>query len=144
VGASPQVHDFEPGIADNGLFWTIPIAPGWVEIDPAAGSARFVGRNVPVPDFHDFDNAVGGGPSTPSRVDFEVRWTKAGDPVQQSSPDTDGFDFAGAYTPTTARITFTAKNDDSDVVYTSDPDLSSQINPLTPVVGTERNGVFHS
>jgi len=143
VGASPQVHDFEPGIADNGLFWTIPIAPGWVDINPAAGTARFVGRNVPVPDFGNFDNAVSGGRSTPSRVDFEVTWTKAGDPIQASSPD-DLFDFAATLTPATATITFTAKNDDSDVVYTSDPDLSSQVNPLSPVVGTERNGVFHS
>jgi hypothetical protein len=29
-------------------------------------------------------------------------------------------------------------------VYTSDPDLSSQVNPVTPVVGTEQNGVFHT
>jgi hypothetical protein len=137
------VHDFEPGIASNGLFWTIPIAPGWVDIDPDSGSARFAGRNVPVPDFHDFGNAVGGGPSVPSRVDFEVTWTRAGDPVAAGSPN-DAFDFAATLTPATAAITFTARNDHSDVVYTSDPDLSSQVNPVTPVVGTERNGVFHS
>jgi len=138
------VHDFEPGIESNGLFWTIPIAPGWVDIDPAAGTARFVGRNVPVPDWHDFINAVSGGSSIPSRVDFEVRWTKAGEPVQLSSPKDGGFDFAAEYTPAKATITFTAKNDNSDVVYMSDPDLSSQVNPVTPVVGTEQNGVFHT
>lgn len=138
------MHDFEPGIADNGLFWTIPIAPGWVDIDPAAGTARFVGRNVAVPDFGDFDNAVGGGPSIPSRVDFEVTWTKAGDPVAASSPKQGGFDFAATLTPATATITFTAKNDHSDVIYTSDPDPSSQTNGLQAVVGTEQNGVWHS
>jgi hypothetical protein len=143
VSAPQQVHDFEPGIADNGLFWTIPIAPGWVDIDPGTGSARFVGRNVPVRDFTDFDNAVSGGSSTPSRVDFVVTWTKAGDPVQLSSPGEE-FDFAAEYTPATATISFTARTDTSDVVYTSDPDLSSQTNAVTAVVGTEENGVFHS
>jgi len=143
VGVSEQVTDFNPGIASNGLFWTIPIAPGFVDIDPASGSARFIGRNLPVPDFHDFGNSVSGGPSVPSRVDFEVTWTKAGSPVALSSPD-DEFDFAASYTPATATITFTAKNDHSDVVYSSDSDLSSQTNAVTAVVGTEQNGVFHS
>ena len=30
---SDQIHDYEPGIMPNGLFWTIPISPGAVELD---------------------------------------------------------------------------------------------------------------
>lgn len=134
-----QVHDFEPGIAENGLFWTIPVAPGMVDVDAATGAARYVGRNVPVPDFHDFFNAVAGGPSVPSRVDFEVTWTGAG-PAQHIADAT--FGFVGDYVPASARITFAAANDRSTVVYRSDPDLSGQSSPLTPVVGSERNGRF--
>ncbi len=142
MGASPQVTDFNPGIGANGLFWTIPIAPGMVDIDPAAGSARFVGRNLPIPDYGSFDNSVGGGSTPiPSRIDFEVTWTATGAPVHQTSPPPpDGFDFVGDYTPAEARITFTCSHDHSDVTYSSDP--SGQANPLPAVVGTERNGRF--
>ena len=136
-----QVHDWEPGIADNGLFWTIPIAPGWIDLDAAAGSARFVGRNVPVSDFHDFFNAVGGGSGLPARVDFEVTWTGTGD-AQQIVDTT--FGFAGDFVPARAEITFTCRNDGSAVVYGNDPDLTKQYSPdgVVPVVGTERNGRF--
>jgi hypothetical protein len=134
-----QVHDWEPGIADNGLFWTIPIAPGWVEVDPATGTARFVGRNVPISDFHDFFNAVGGGPAVPSRVDFDVRWEATG-PSQHIADTT--FGFVGDFRPAAATIAFTATQNKSGVVYRSDPDLTGQFNPAAAVVGTERNGRF--
>jgi len=134
-----EVHDWEPGIAVNKLFWTIPIAPGWAHVDPESGSARFIGRNVPVPDFHDFFNAVAGGSSIPSHVDFDVTWTGAGDP--QHVADTT-FGFVGDYVPAQATITFTARQDGSDVVYRNDPDVSAQSSPAPPVVGSERNGVF--
>jgi hypothetical protein len=29
-----QLHDFEPGIAPSGLFWTIPIAHSAIDVDP--------------------------------------------------------------------------------------------------------------
>ena len=139
MGASPQVTDFNPGVGDNGLFWTIPIAPGMVDLDPASGSARFVGRNLPVPDYGQFENSLGGGSSIPSRVDFDVTWTATGAAVHVSSP-ANAFDFVADYRPAEARITFTCSHDHSDVVYTSDS--SGQASPLTPVVGTERNGRF--
>lgn len=139
MGASPQVTDFNPGIAANGLFWTIPIAPGMVEIDPASASARFVGRNLPVPDYGQFENSLGGGSSIPSRVDFEVTWTATGSAVHLSSP-ANAFDFVADYRPAVAEITFTCSHDQSDVVYQSDP--GGQGNPLPAVVGAERNGVF--
>ena len=49
-----QVHDWEPGIAPSGLFWTIPISPSVIEIDPGSGQARMVAENVAVTDYHDF------------------------------------------------------------------------------------------
>ena len=134
-----QVHDWEPGIAANGLFWTIPIAPGWAHIDPETGSARFRGRNVPVPDFHDFFNAVASGESVPSHVDFDVTWTGTGDP--QHIVDAT-FGFVGDYVPAQATITFTASQDGSGVVYRNDSNVSAQSSPAPPVVGSERNGRF--
>ena len=141
MGASEQVTDFNPGIQSNGLFWTLPIAPGMVDIDPAGGSARFVARNLPIPDYGNFGNSLSDGPSTASRVDFEVTWTATGAPVHLSSPaPPQGFDFVADYRPAEARITFSASHDQSDVAYHSDS--SGQNNPFPGVVGTERNGVF--
>jgi hypothetical protein len=139
VGVSPQVTDFNPGIESNGLFWTLPIAPGMVEIDPSGGAARFVARNLPIPDYGNFGNSLSGGSATPSRVDFEVTWTATGAPVHLSSPPS-AFNFVADYRPAEARITFTCSHDQSDVVYQSD--AGGQVNPFPGVVGTERNGVF--
>ena len=66
-----------------------------------------------------------------------MRWAGHGDSVDLRDPT---FGFAGHYVTGPATINFTASNDDSDVVYTSDP--LGQSNPAPPAVGIERNGVF--
>jgi hypothetical protein len=143
---SHQRHDFEPGIAPSGLFWTIPIAPAAVEVDPGSGQARLRASNVPVTDYHDIINAIfGGGPTPlPSHVSFDVRW--AGGGARQKIRD-QTFGFAGHYATGPAMITFTASNDGSGVIYSSEP--AGQYNPTvdqggagSPAVGHERNGVF--
>ncbi len=141
-----QSHDFEPGIAPSGLFWTIPIARSAIEVDPGRGRARLRGDNVAVTDYHDFFNAVfGGGPTPlPSHASFDVRWRGKGD--RRKIRD-DTFGFTGHFVSSATTISFTASNDGSDVIYTSDP--AGQYNPTTdqggagpPAVGHERNGAF--
>jgi hypothetical protein len=104
---SYQQHDFEPGIADNGLFWTIPIGAGMVEADPTTGTARFRGRSVKVTDYHDFFNAVfGGGPTPlPARATFDVRWAGGGE--SSAIRDVD-YEFVGEYVTGPATISFAA------------------------------------
>jgi hypothetical protein len=134
-----QHHDWEPGIADSGLFWTIPLGNGAIDADPVTGTARFRGQAVKVTDYHDFFNAVlGGGPAPlPARVNYDVRWVPAG--TKQSVRDAT-FGFVGDYVPARATVTFEAADDHGSVVYRSDP--SGQTNVGQPAVGTERNGVF--
>jgi hypothetical protein len=136
---SQQVHDFEPGIAPSGLFWTIPIEPGAIKVDPVTGEARLRAQAVKVDDYHDILTALGivpGPEPIPSRVSFEVRWAGHGDQVSLHDPT---FGFAGHYVTGPATISFTASND-KGVVYTSD--AMGQSNVGTPAVGTEQNGVF--
>jgi hypothetical protein len=141
-----QLHDFEPGIAPSGLFWTIPITPAAVEVDPGSGRARLRATNVRVSDYQNIINAIfgGGPPPLPSHVSFDVRW--AGGGSRQKIRDQE-FGFVGHYVPGPATITFTASNDVGDVIYSSDP--AGQFNPTpdqggagSPAVGHERNGVF--
>jgi hypothetical protein len=141
-----QVNDFEPGIASSGLFWTIPIASSAIDVHPGSGRARLHSANVAVTDYHDFFNAVFGGDRTPlpSHVSFDVRWPGHGD--RQKIRD-ETFGFTGQYVTSATTISFTASNDGSGVIYSSDP--NGQYNPTvdqggagSPAVGHERNGVF--
>ena len=139
-----QVHDWEPGIADSGLFWTIPISPGSIKADSATGRARFRVEALKIGDYHDFFNAVSGGTPIPSRVSFDVVWEGGGTPVDLRD---DTFTFEGHYVPGPARISFVASNDGSGITYTSVAE--GQYNPTLeqggagdPAVGTEQNGRY--
>jgi hypothetical protein len=79
-------------------------------------------------------------------VSFDVRWSGDGD--RQKIRD-EKFGFTGQYVAGPTTVSFSASNDDSDVVYSSLPE--GQFNPGTddggagpPAVGHERNGKFFS
>jgi hypothetical protein len=143
-----QVHDFEPGIAPSGLFWTIPIASSAISVDPGIGQARLHADNVAVTDFHNALIAIGLQPPPPeplpSHVSFDVRWSGGGH--RQKIRD-QTFGFTGQYVAGPSTISFTASNDGGGVIYSSDP--GGQYNPTVDeggaglaAVGHERNGVF--
>jgi hypothetical protein len=140
-----QQHDFEPGIAPSGLFWTIPITSAAIDVAPGIGEARLRGESMAVPDYHDIINAIfGGGPSpAPAHVSFDVRWLGHG---ERRKVRDEAFGFIGEYVTGDAQITFTAQVDGGPV-YRSDP--GGQFNPSpdqggagSPAVGHERNGIF--
>lgn len=141
-----QRHDFEPGIARSGLFWTVAIPASAISFDTATGRARLHARNVRVKDYHDVLNAIGGGgpKPVPSHVSFDVRWHGHG---QHRKIRDKRFGFAGDYVTGKATVTFTASQDGGSVIYRSDP--GGQYNPTvkqggsgSPAVGRERNGIF--
>ena len=138
---SQQDHDWEPGIAPSGLFWTIPFPANAMSANPGTGVARLVGDGVTVDDYHDFFNAISDSPDPaprPSLVSFDVRWSGHGDRLKVRDSD---FGFAGEYVSGEAAITFTARDNDSDVVYSSAADGQTTV---SAGVGHERNGVFFS
>jgi hypothetical protein len=137
-----QSHDFEPGIAPSGLFWTIPISPSAIDVEPGQGRARFHATNVPVGDYHDFFTAITPGVTpAPSHASFDVRWPGDGD--RQKFRD-EAFRFSGQYvTSRNTTISFRTFNDRGEVIYSSLPDGQHGPDgaPL-PAVGLERNGRF--
>ncbi|HET8535866.1 MAG TPA: hypothetical protein VFL73_01685 [Solirubrobacteraceae bacterium] len=138
---SQQSHDWEPGIEPSGLFWTIPFPASAMTADPGAGVARLVGENVAVEDYHDFFNAISDTPDPaprPSVVSFDVRWAGDGDRMRIRDQD---FGFVGEFVSGEATISFTARDDDSDVLYTS---VAEGQTTVSAGVGRERNGVFFS
>ncbi len=141
-----QRHDFEPGIARSGLFWTIPISTSAFHVDLSTGVARFHAHNVRVTDFHDIVSAIqGGGPKpVPSHISFDVRWAGHGHKTKIRDKT---FGFVGEYVTGSTRVSFTASNGGGGVIYRSDP--TGQHNPTvkeggagSPAVGRQRNGVF--
>lgn len=138
-GPGDQIHDFEPGIKPSGLFWTTPFDPSAFDVVPGQGRARFKADNIPMPDFHDFFNAVSpNAQSVPGHVSFEVTWAGGG---ARTKVRDDTFDFGGEFVTGPATIAFTVSDDGAGVVYTADPAGQSN-GQLQPGVGHERNGAF--
>lgn len=138
---SQQSHDWEPGIEPSGLFWTVPFASSAMSADPGAGVARFHAEAMDILDFHDFFNAIADPPDPspkPSAVSFDVRWAGGGDRLKLRDSD---FGFVGEFVSGDATITFTARDNDSAVVYTS---VAEGQTTVSAGVGHERNGVFFS
>jgi hypothetical protein len=134
-----QVHDFEPGIAPSGLFWTEPVSRTAIDVDAEDGTARLRASNLAVPDFSNFFNAISPSPSPapiPSHVSFDVRWQGGG--TRTTIRDT-VFGFSGGFVEGPATIDFSVSNDGSGVTYTSD--AANQKTVLVGV-GHERNGRF--
>lgn len=138
-----QFHDFEPGILQSGLFWTVPIRSSAIDVAPGAGTARLRATELAVPDYTNFFNAVAPNPDPPpipSRVSFDVRWHGGGD--RRKLRDTT-FGFVGNFVEGAATIDFRVANDaPGSVVYTAVAEGQTTVGP--PAVGHERNGIFFS
>ena len=139
MGTSEQVHDFEPGIKKSGLFWTIPIPATAADADLRDRRARYHMRGVPVPDFHDFGNAVSPHPTRqPGTASFEVQWAASG--ASRRIRDA-AFGFTGVFWPAECHISFQVTDLRSGVVYHSLKD--GQVTAGAGF-GHERNGRFFS
>jgi hypothetical protein len=77
-----QIHDFNPGITPEGVFWTVPIKDG-VDVDFEDGEAELEVSNLEVDDYFNLVNALldqsgQAGNHTPveipAHVSFEVNW----------------------------------------------------------------------
>lgn len=133
------MHDWEPGIRQSGLFWTIPVPAEAVEADLATGRARFRMEGVHIPDFHDFFSAVSPHPRRrPSVVDFDVEYTATAPPAEIRDKK---FGFEGRFAPADLHIEFAARNLDGDVSYHSVGDGQVTVGGG---IGQEQNGIFFS
>jgi len=130
-----QIHDYNPGIAPNGLFWTMPISPDAIDVNPGKGRARLSARDLPMPDFGDFVNSILSGPSEPATVTFDVRWFDVLERHNQKEPD---WGFAGEFVVTRASIEWSSHQNGFE--FQSDPAEASITDYA--IIGNERNGVF--
>jgi len=136
-GPGAQIHDLNPGIKPDGLFWTIAMPEDSIEVNFGNGRASLEARNVPIEDYGTIANALfGGGPvPTPGFVSFTVTWHGVNERVNIRNDD-DGF--AGEFIHNTAQMAWTATV--GDFTFRSDP-LATSSSSFAEI-GHERNGIF--
>jgi hypothetical protein len=63
-----HIHDFNPGIASSGLFWTTPIPPDSVQLDFGQVQARMALQNLALEDTIP-------SPPVPATVSMVITWS---------------------------------------------------------------------
>jgi hypothetical protein len=131
-----QVHDFNPGIRQSGLFWTVPVPEDALEVDLEDGTATLSLSDFDTDDYHNLRNALTGGAEDDASISFKMKWTATGDPFNVSDPV---HTFAGRYS--LAKVGIEWSGTAPGFSFTSDP--GSNVN-VKSVFGRERNGIFFS
>ena len=137
-----QVHDFNPGITENGVFWIVQVPDDAVKISPDGATLTVDLENVALIDQGTFPIATG---NTPATVSFHITYTKSGDQrkVRPTSHDPlSPFTWAGEMWTATNSGTFSVKYDDNS--FSAQGSFSSDFLPEGNFgeMGTERNGSF--
>src|SRR5438128_3457557 len=101
LGTPPvQIHDLNPGIKPDGLFWTIAIPDEAIEVNLGSGFASMEATNVPIDDYGAIANALFPSPKfvpIPGKVSFTVEWSGVSERVniRNLNRPSDGGGFAG-------------------------------------------------
>lgn len=130
------MHDFNPGITPNGVFWIVQIPDDAVQI--TGDTLTIHVQNIAVVDQFQFPTGTGKVPAT---VSFDITYTKSGMPrrVRPASSDPlSPFTWAGKMSMATNTGTFSAAYNDGSFAATGSFSSSGNFGEM----GTERNGSF--
>lgn len=135
-----QIHDYNPHISANGLFWTIPVPPDSVEVDLGAGLASFR-LTTSVFDDHDLQSSLthvfpAGFPQT-ADVTFDVEWSGVVD-RQHLRNEAENFD--GEFVQTGSTIVWSSHNPSTGFSFVSEGPNPARL--FNAAIGHVRNGVF--
>ena len=121
-----HIHDFNPRVATNGVFWTTPIPPESLTFDLGRVTASLRLENVSIPDTI---------PDVPSTVSLDMEWS--GKTARVTVEDlVNGF--AGNYRECRATIAWSAK--EAGFSFVSDA-AGTSVTRFAEL-GRERNGRF--
>ena len=130
------MHDFNPGITPNGVFWIVQIPDDAVQITGDTLTIHL--QNIAVVDQQHFPGGTGNAPAT---VSFDITYTKSGMPrrVRPASSDPlSPFTWAGKMWMATNTGTFSAAYKDGSFAATGSFSSSGNFGEM----GRERNGSF--
>ena len=140
-GPGMQIHDLNPScFPPVGLFWTIEVPGGAIDVDLGRGRAVMQASNVPLLDYGHLQNALFGGGSSPVQgsVSFRVVWSGANQRVNIKNNDPVFGGFGGQFVRNSAQMEWTATV--GDYVFVSRP-LSTSSSSFAEI-GSEQNGSF--
>ena len=143
-----QVHDYEPGIAKTGLFWTVPVPRESIAYAADLSTARFALSNLQIEDHHDFLNSIGlADPSIKvihdTKVSFDTRWEATEGPTTLTVDDPAAhLHYTGDFRKSRATIAWSAWEPSLHFAFATDS--TPQTNPQPAVIGRERNGTRFS
>jgi len=130
-----KLHDINPGIAHNGLFWTVPMPDGALTLSPDGLSAAVRLRDLPVQDQPNFGADT--LPTYAARLDLDMSWQAHGPALGVSDPKNRyQLQFHLAIARIAMRITVPA----TGFTFLSDPAETSQT--IFAMIGHDQNGVF--
>lgn len=134
-----QIHDYNPGISANDVFWTVPVPGDSVQVTPDSSTITWRLTNFPVLDYHDVVSAlrVPEGPSVPAVVSFVMQW---GDVTGVNELRDANEQFAARVIE--RKVTMQWEADQDGFKFVSDPANTSQT--VYAGLATERNGKFFS
>lgn len=137
-----QLHDFNPGISSNGLFWILQIPDDAVKITDGTLTISLTKANVV--DQFQFPGGAGnnlGTAGVPATVSFDITYTKLGMPrnVRPTSFDPlSPFAWSGQMWTATNSGSFSLAYNDGSFSATGSFSSSGNFGEM----GTERNGSF--
>jgi hypothetical protein len=149
-----QVHDYNPHIEANGLFWTVPVSDSAVKVDFDSARARLRVRGLELFDDHDLANSLTSGLGLPgdlgfpypqipgmaavaATVSFDLEWSG---PLASAQVRNAAQGFRGTFFETGCTIKWSARQKGFRF-QSEDPDPTRNV---IAIIGRERNGVFFS
>lgn len=132
------MHDLNPGITQNGLFWTVVLPADNVRVDLSAGTATLEVDALHIKDYYTIENSFLGniGQPTPAVMSFTVVWNATGG---VNHYDTPAQKFRGDFRDALAYIEYSGRAGDFE--FESAPLASSTTQAAE--IGRESNGSFY-
>jgi len=130
-----KIHDINPGIAHNGIFWTVPMPDGALTLSPDGLSA-----SVRLSDFPVLDQPKFGADTIPTyaaRISLDMSWQAYGPPLGVSDPRNK---YRLQFHLATARIAMRIMVPEIGFTFISDPAATSQT--IFAMIGHDQNGMF--
>lgn len=139
-----QLHDFDPGIAPDGLFWTFQTSGRNARVDPEdiGEGASLTIRHKAMFDYFNFANAFVDNTIAPDPavVSFRLRWRGNTGPTSVNDPGPNRFRYAGIFTH--ASLEYSASNPSKNFTFQTD-DPATSFETFAAIVN-ERNGRLYS
>lgn len=131
-----QSHDYNPGITEEGLFWTLLMTPE--SVSTSSRRAEMCLRDQFIPDMHTFENAVARGPIDPATIAIDCTWSATSGMQRDRDPENQ---FVYRFREADARVEWQTTGPSGNLrsVMTGDPQET-----LYGAIGRERNGAFFS